>query len=421
MPSPTAYDSAFFFDGPYTFDGGPVYPPAPTWNGAIRPGQLTYYSFDVMTLTLLAELPFAKVTFSQRLNTPGSFTGTLKLSDRGVANLDPIGATNPSKTLTLIDLDGQIIWGGLNSTRTFSNTTHGLTVAGRETWAYFTQRLQAADYTVPNPLSAHWNANPADACQVAAQIVADAIAVTGSAFSAMGITIREEFSNPNPIACSYPLSQLQTVDSIVSTLATTGYETGFDFGIGWEWSNGQGSTPVPTLFIDYPRRGLAYTGNSPALYVDAAMEYTWPEDATQQANSVVGTASGSGAISSAAGPARAVLGNGYPLLESTTSYSNVSTQAQLDACTDDDWALLMWPVVTATVTLPLLGDPVIGSYIVGDDMRLVISPDERFPSGVDTNMRCTGIDATVADDGLSTQTITLGSALSLPPVPAPPN
>lgn len=385
-------------------------------------GVFTYFSFDLLSLNLLAELPFTGVTFSQRLNTSGSFGGSLLLSDPKIQALDPIGATNPSKTLTIIDLDGQIVWGGINWTRTYDESTRVLAVAGQEGFSYFARRLQARDYTNP-PAGPYWSANPADSCKIAAQVIYDALLVSGSALQGLVIAIDETTPNPNLVTGSYTKAQLQTVDSIVTTLAGGGYGTGFDFGIDWAWSNGQGSIPVPTLNLGYPRRGRAFSGTSPVLITggSGAVKYVWPEDGSKQANSASGTGSGPGNLAYSTGPDASVLGGSYPLLEKTTSFSNVSSRSQLTAAVRGDWAQFEWPVVTPQFTMPAFGDPSLGQFLLGDDERIMVSPDERFPDGIDAVLRLVALDVKVEDASVSTMIHTLNTPPGLAPVPAPPN
>jgi hypothetical protein len=392
-------------------------------------GVVTYYSYDLLTLTLLAELPYTGVGFSQRLNSTGSFSGALLLSDPKVQSLGPVGATNPSKTLTIIDLDGQIVWGGPNWTRSFDSTSSVLSIGGQEAWTYLGHRLQAMDYTKPAPGAHYWSANPADACSIAAQLVYDALInpatrslFAGSAFQSLTIAITETIPNHNGITVSYPSTQRQAIDQIITTLSASGYETGFDFGIDWSWSAGQGSKPVPVLNLSYPRRGMKAGPTSPVILTggDASVSYIWPEDGTKQTNSDYGTASGSGALAAHAAD-NAVLRGGYPLLESFTSWANVNTKSQLATIVDGDLAQREWPIVTPQFTMPMMGDPALGAFRLGDDERVIITPDERFPSGADSFLRVTGLDVQVVENGLSTMTHTMNTPPGLAPVPAPPN
>jgi hypothetical protein len=404
--------------GPPSSGGTPPAAPAPP----TPRGVFTYYSFDLLSLRLLAELPYTGVGFSHRLNTAGAFSAQLQLSDPGVMALGPIDATNPSKTLTIVDLDGQIVWGGINWTRNFDSVSRKLQVAGQEAWSYFARRFQAEDYTTP-PIGLIWSANPADGCSIAAQVIRDAIAKPSSALQGLIVKIVETVPNPTTVVGSYPLTQLQTVESIVSSLSGGGFGTGFDFGIDWAWSNGRGSTPVPTLTIAYPRRGRPIGSTSPVLMTggDASIQYTWPEDGSKQANSVSGTASGSGNLAFTPGPDASVLGRSYPLLEKTSSLSNVNTLSQLRAAVLGDWAQLEWPVVTPQFTMPVIGDPSLGDFLLGDDERIIISPDERFPAGADTTLRVVAVDVKILESGVSTMTHTMNTPPGLAPVPAPPN
>lgn len=381
-------------------------------------GLITYYSYDLMTNTLQAELPLNAAKWSQRLNAAGSFSGTLKLSDPKVKGIGALDATRPSRSLVVIDLDGSIEFAGIIWTRKYQSSTSTLSIAGNEAYSYLTQRVQAQDYTV-NPGGLFWNVDPADACLIAAQVIADAIAVGGSAFSAMTINVLESISNPNPIIVSYPLTSLQTIDSILSTLSENGYGTGFDFGLDASWSHGQGSTPVFSFNISYPRRGRVAGSTGLTLDSSSCLDYEWDEDGTQQAGTIYGVASSGGGLQEVAADPT-VIAAGYPLLEVVENYSAINSASQLATAVEGDLAALEWPVATPTFTMPATGDPAVGDFIMGDDMRVIMQPDERFPLGFDTFLRITGGDYTAGDEGITNMKLTMTTIPALAPVPPPP-
>ena len=79
---------------------------------------LTYYSYDLMSGTLLAELPLTGVTYSKRLNSSGAFRGSLSVVDMPTARqLDLLNASRPMRTLVIIDVDGTPQWGGIITAR----------------------------------------------------------------------------------------------------------------------------------------------------------------------------------------------------------------------------------------------------------------------------------------------------------------
>jgi hypothetical protein len=292
------------------------------------------------------------------------------------------------------------------------------TLGANDGWSYWGRRLQAKDYTTA-PAGTFWSGSPAEAADIAAQIVSDAAAVPGSAFSGLVINVIDAAPNSNLITVSYPVSSRQTIDSMVTTLANDGYLTGFDFSIDASWSAGQGSFPVFALNISYPRRGRIAGSTGLVLDVGADVDYEWDEDASKQAGSVHGIASGAATFQSdVADPA--VTGAGYPLLEAQANFSAINSQTALDGAVSNLLALGEWPAATVLITLPMFGDPPIGSYLVGDDARVIIQPDELFLNGVDSYLRITGTDSAAPEAGLSTTKFTLTNPPGLAPVPPPP-
>lgn len=379
----------------------------------------TYRFYDWLSGDFLGTLPLAGVTFSKKLNTPGTFTGKLNLLDQKIQALDPYSMILPGRTIVVVDLAGSAVWGGPLWSDPYDQAQANATpVNASEAWSYFAQRVQAQDYTNP-PAGAHWNTNPADPLKIAAQIVADAIAPTTSGFgTATGfpLTIAVNGATPSDawVSQSYPMTQVQTIDTIVTQLAQMGYGQGFDFGIDVAYNTDL--VPTFTLNLDYPVRGHQVDPDSLAIL--RAMAYTYPRDATLMADIVFETGGGA-----ATAPTEAfnlpALEAGYPILERVISYSNVTAPAVLEGLAQSDIGLYGWPVATPTLTIPAVGSPTLTDYTVGDVVRWVIPPDERFPAGLDWYWRITGIDVTVPDDGIATAMLTLnvpvGSGAGAPP------
>jgi hypothetical protein len=375
-------------------------------------GQITYYTFDLMTSTLLAELPFAGVSFSSLLNSAGSFSGTLNLADSRIQALNPIQGTRPARTLLIVDVDGVIEWAGIVWARPgYDSSQRILAVNGEEAWSYFSRRVQPKDYPTLS----------GSAESIANTLITDALATPGSAFGSMTVNLIETQTNGNPLTETFPIAQRQTIETLVTTLSSCGYLTGFDFGIDWQWSAGQGSTPVPTMTINYPRRGRI--AGTTGLIIDSAtcLKYSWGEDGKTAANTMYGTASHSG-VPPVVAADPSPISAGYPLLEAVKSYTHVDKPDSLASAIQGDLSLIEWPVIAPTFDVPLFGATIaLGDFILGDDCRIVIDPDERFPAGLDTYLRIVGVNAQPADAGESIMTITVGIPPALAPVPAPPS
>lgn len=372
------------------------------FNPNITVENLSYKCFDLMSNEFLGTLPLTGVKFGQRLNVAGSFGGDLPLDDPEITDLHPLAATQPGRTLLVVDLynptefsTGQILWAGIIWTRQYSRSTHKLTVGGLEAWSYFSHRLQAEDYSL------EWSTTPESSLIIAQQVVNDAITKPYSAFADMAIVFDENDDTPvgppSPITVSYPLSQYQTVDNIIQNLVGMGYSVGFDFAIDWAY-DGFGK-PQPTLTLSYPRRGQSYDPTvSQALDTSPAFEYTYPEDSTKQANQLVlsATTSTQGTATSEVTDIRS-LSQGYPLLESVVNYPQVNTIDQLRALAAGELALSSPAAAQGervSITSPVVdvdpfGNFPIGSFLTGDDVRWIIPQqtsvppvdDERFPGG----------------------------------------
>jgi hypothetical protein len=178
---------------------------------------------------------------------------------------------------------------------------------------------------------------------------------------------------------------------------TSALEFGYDFAVDVQYVAG---VPTKTLTLSYPRRGRNWLATGHLFeYPGNIQSYVWTEDGTKEADSVYVTGSGSGPnqmISTATDTS--LIANGYPLLEAVVSSKTVDNQAYLDAYARASLTALTSPIVIPEITVRTELDPIFGSYIVGDGVRVRIV-DERFPPGIDTYRRIIGLNATPGEGG----------------------
>ncbi len=390
----------------------------------------TYLSWDLMAVKPLDALPFQGVTFGQKLNAPGPWAGALPLASPAVQAMGWNQATLPSKTALFVDFLGTLVWGGIIWTRTYSKASPTLKVGASTFGSYFQSRLQAADY------SNTWSAG-ADPMLVAQQLIADAQAkAKGSVFGGIPLVLNPVGAEGGPrVAPSYPATSLQTIDSILSTLSQMGYTFGFDYSFDVAYLPGT-STPAVKLNLWYPRQGRTYTQSQLVILGSDCVDYTYPEDGSQQATSITETGSGTGGIQPTNAAAEIA---GYPLLEKTFARTFVNDPGILANIAFGDLGILGYPVVTPTITIPITlpdasgnvnqGKINFGDFGVGDNLLFRIDPvggggentDPRFPSGMSFEWRMTDWTATVPDKGLPTLLFDLAvpPVQSIPP-PQPP-
>ena len=163
--------------------------------------------------------------------------------------------------------------------------------------------------------------------------------------------------------------------------------------------------------------GNSYGNLAPRLVNDwrldlsTAIEYTWDEDGSEQADEVVGSAS-SGSLNPLSYTDSASTNLGWPHMSALTSFVNTVDNSTLTYEIQGEVARRVFPVVTATVTVPLSYSGVTANAVDnGDHVRVITGPDNRFPSGLDTVMRIVGLDFSITDAGVPIVTYTLNPPL----------
>jgi hypothetical protein len=369
----------------------------------------TYLAVDLMSNTILAELPLREVTFSQDLNQAGSFHGVLPLGDPRIKNLDPAGSTQPGRTAIYVDRDGTLVWGGVIWTRRYSARRgrghelassgrrggestgghikdHALELDGMEFLSYFGRRLISDDLNYT-----------ADPLTIVRNLISYAAAKPGGD---IGIVLDSTLSGLS-ITRSYDSFAMTPIDQAINLLSSE--TTGFDYAIDVQYDAG---IPKKYLHLSYPRRGqIAGLTGHVFDYPGNIVDYVWPEDATSMAVTVINTGSGNNATkirSSASNPG--LIDAKYPLLESTRAYSDVSDQATLDSRTIAELLVRDAPFIIPELTIRADREPFLGAYITGDDVRVRVTDDPRFPAkadgspGYDSYCRLTSISVRPPDE-----------------------
>jgi hypothetical protein len=99
----------------------------------------TYTFTDLLTGEEKASLPLSGVSFDTQLCAPGSLTAFLPTSDPKLRAVNPWAATTPRRTALYVELDNEVVWGGVLWGRSRKAGDAGLTLtAGTfESWLGF--------------------------------------------------------------------------------------------------------------------------------------------------------------------------------------------------------------------------------------------------------------------------------------------
>ena len=170
--------------------------------------------------------------------------------------------------------------------------------------------------------------------------------------------------------------------------------------------------PTKTLVFGYPRIGYVYSFGDisvPVFTLPAGniVEYTYPEDGSIAANTVytLGAGSNEGKLISIATDATKTA-TGWPLLEDQANYSDVSDATLLSQLASAKVAAVSYPPTTFKVVVPAYQDPVLNSYSIGDDARLIIT-DNNFPTTLDAVYRIVGLSIQPGENAPERVTLTL--------------
>lgn len=372
-------------------------------------GDFRYLSYELTSGTFVEALPLSGVSFGSVLNGAGSFSASLSLEAANVGRsvygeggygqgsaggrpsiLNPvvadsyITATEPTRQVIYVERDGVLLGGYIIWTRGYDSTSHVLSIGGLELWSIFRSsgdsgRLITDNYNVDLATMS------ADAAVDQLLVVQDLINYTQAKPGGdLGIVVGTETSGVirDPFWFG---DEFKPIGEAIEQLSEL--EDGFDFAIDVRYDSNL--EPEKLLTLSYPRRGRTAPNTGHVFeYPGNVLAYTWPEDGTKSVNQ--GWTLGEGdpgvmLIGSHARPDR--LDAGYPLLEAAYPYKDEWEQGRLNEHARADVDAYAEPLVTPELVVRADADPVIGSYITGDEARVRITDPLRFPTTRDEYRR----------------------------------
>lgn len=361
--------------------------------------QYRYLFADLLSNVVIAELPLTGVNFNQQLNIPGTFSGHLLLSGVNAYEMNVDAGTTPARTALYVDRDGTLIWGGIIWSRDYNSSSQTLTIQAREFESYFEHRRITTTQAFNN----------VDQLTIVRTLINNAQAATNGNIQ---LQVGTETSGVL-VSRTYYSYEYKGVFSAIQDLSKS--DTGFDFNIYVYYdSNGN---PAKLLRLGYPRLGVAYSATSttqPIIDLPSGniIEYQYPEDGELVANTIyaLGAGSNEGKLIETAVDTTKLLA-GWPLLETQANYSDITDATLLQNLATSQVNTVSFPPVTIKAVIPTYVDPILGSYEIGDDIRIRIT-DDRFPLGLDTYYRLVGYNVTVGEDGPERVTMTLSLSVS---------
>jgi hypothetical protein len=101
--------------------------------------EYRYYVADILTNTVITEIPFTGVKYQRALSKAGAFSGEIPVIE-ATSNLDLYESTMPGKTALYVLRNGVCVWGGIIWSRSYSPSNKSLTVDAQEWVSYLSHR-----------------------------------------------------------------------------------------------------------------------------------------------------------------------------------------------------------------------------------------------------------------------------------------
>lgn len=341
----------------------------------------TVFFTDLLTNSLLGTLPFANVSATSALSTPGMFSADLNLADERVRGMmDLASMIQPQRTAYWVDRNGLLVAGGIVWDDAYDSSTRVYTITGATFDSY-------ADHAVINQVLIYTNT---DLCSIAIGLwnhlqggvdgsnIGLTIPATGSVLS--GSTSTEEWD---------PTTQTK-YGSAIQTLSQQ--SPGFDYYVSVSYdTNGN---PTKNLVLGGPYVGAPSSSTGLVFRRPGnVLNYKWPRFGSQSPNRLYGMGGGIGVGSLLSQYTNeSMISAGYPIVADTLQTKDVFDQTTLDRTIQAYGKAVSNGVTTPTLVLnPDLTDVPLGSFNVGDPCRVVFEPDEYFANGLDTYMRISSI------------------------------
>jgi hypothetical protein len=98
-----------------------------------------YFTTDLLTNQVLAEIPFKGVSFERSIKAAGGFSGNIPVIPE-TASMDLYNSTMPGKTGLYVVRDSECVWGGIIWNRNYNVVDRELSVSASEFTSYFFHR-----------------------------------------------------------------------------------------------------------------------------------------------------------------------------------------------------------------------------------------------------------------------------------------
>jgi hypothetical protein len=327
---------------------------------------------SVQTKQVLATAPWSKLSYESRINAAGPLEATIPVFDGGL-----VDTMLPGRVMVGV-LRGSIpVWSGILWKR--SMDANGL------------MQIQCSE------IMSYWDRRRIRQTLIFTQIDQGAIMSTlidlpqRDPYGSLGVTTIGTLVTGMRRDRTYYGSDRKSYGEMIRNLA--GVLDGPDIKSSPVYTNGIWSDRFE---IGYPRLGRSLAQSHLTFIVGVNCQIVeWVEDAASSTSLIDCTSTNPVDATNplfSSYEAQFMYGAGWPRLEDALSFTDISVQTTLNEKSRAEQAARSGIVISIKIKLPDADeDPILGSYGVGDDCRLIVPPGPAFVDGYDLQVRIAGI------------------------------
>ena len=350
--------------------------------------KYTYVLADLMSGTLKEEVPLRSVTWGHDRNRAGALSASIDRRHPKATrqNFDP----SRTALYLLRQVPGSVpvcVWGGIIWTLRVNGD--GLNIGANTFWSYFSRRYlrQTFDY----------RSSQADPCAIVRQMLDYAQNTGLNPGGDIGVLNTGTALTGGAVDRVWFGYERKNIGAVVEALTDNALSFDFDITVSYDSST---NTFTKNFEIWAPQRGR-HTGIVWEIGQHCELgEYGL--DGTKQANACNGIGAGDGddmLLVTAQDPNQLVSATnttGYPLLEDTTIYKDISDANHLREILTDRLTKRQFPLAMPNVFLRDVPDSGVGSFVTGD--YITLRGGDGFTT-FDREFRIDNFEVQVSDEG----------------------
>jgi hypothetical protein len=343
-----------------------------------------FFSTDILTGTVQAELPLYGVWLTRKLCEAGSGTGTYKLGTGLFNDAELLKGTTPGKTAMFVERDGTIIWGGPIWSRTWAEDSKTINLTAQTYESIFEHVALEQDFVKQG----------IDQMQIFKDMID---AIQNQAHNDFGIETDEMpvVSGVNRTVL-IPGYEFHMASDVVEQ--TVNVEEGFDYTIDL-LPGVLPDTVRKVVRAGYPQLGSREQSNMAVYdFPGNIANFWWPESATRSGVkfAALGKGEGLGAPRIVRFNAR-LLNDGYPGWWYVKAWKGVDQVSQLDELLGEEMRIYSTPVSAPTFELKSDEVPTFDRWNDLGAQFVVRIESDRFPDGMEVATRMIGWELNIAD------------------------